>query len=288
MSFLAASSGLLRANRCLGSNAVRRIHHATENINLKLVDDSSIAVLTLCRHQGKNSFSKAMVDDFNHAMAALHKSEKVSVLVVHSDVKSVFCAGADLKERLTMPDDQVEGFVAGLRNAFHSLSKLPFPTIAAIEGVALGGGLELALACDMRVAGDAAGLGLPETALAILPGAGGTQRLPRVVGVAKAKELIFTGRKLSAAEALDIGLVNAAVPAGGAYDKAMEYAKTISEKGPMGVRMAKRAIDEGLALGMEQALAVEAAAYGQVVHTADRKEGLKAFVEKRSPKYIGK
>lgn len=275
--------------RWVSSSVSRCLHFASENITLKRLNGTEgVAVMSLCRQQGKNAFSKAMVEDFNTVINKLHSEEGVLALVVHSEVDKVFCAGADLKERLAMPDDQVGSFVAGLRSAFHSLSKLPFPTIAAIEGVALGGGLELALACDLRIAGHAAGLGLPETALAIIPGAGGTQRLPRVVGIAKAKELIFTGRKLSAQESLEIGLVNAVTPAGGAYDKAVEMAKTISEKGPIGVRMAKAAIDGGIACNIDQAMEVEGSCYSNVIYTQDRKEGLKAFVEKRSPKYSGK
>lgn len=287
--FVPVSSTILRSVKGVGARGLARaLHFSSENVSVKKLDQSGIAVLALCRQQGKNAFSKAMVEDFNHAIDLLHKEESVLALIVHSEVGKVFCAGADLKERLAMPDEHVGAFVAGLRSAFGALSKLPFPTIAAIEGVALGGGLELALACDLRVAGEAAQLGLPETALAIIPGAGGTQRLPRVVGVAKAKELIFTGKKLTAQESQEIGLVNAVTPAGGAYEKALEIAKTIAEKGPIGVRMAKRAIDEGISCTIDESMAVEALCYGEVIYTTDRKEGLKAFVEKRSPKYIGK
>lgn len=139
----------------------------------------------------------------------------------------------------------MEGFVESLRSSFSKLAGLPFPTIAAIEGVALGGGLELALACDIRIAGSGALLGLPETALAIIPGAGGTQRLPRVVGIMKAKELIFTAARLSSSEALQIGLVNRAVDAGSAYATAIDMAKKMAENGPIAMQMAKRAIDLG-------------------------------------------
>eukprot|EP01039_Chlorochromonas_danica_P001737 gene1737-1897_t len=267
----------------------RGLHFDSSNLQLKVVEHhGGIAVLTLCRQQGKNAFSREMIKDFNTILDQLHQSKSTAALVVHSEVKNVFCAGADLKERLEMPDDQVGDFVKGLRTLFHNVSKLPFPTIAAIEGVALGGGLELALACDVRIAGEAAGLGLPETALAIIPGAGGTQRLPRVIGVAKAKELIFTGRKLSAKEAEDIGLVNSVVPAGQAFASALAMAKVISEKGPIGVRMAKQAIDAGVSVSLDEAMEVEDKCYREVVYTEDRKEGLRAFVEKRSPQYQGK
>jgi methylglutaconyl-CoA hydratase len=166
------------------------------------VDASTrVASLSLNRHEGKNAFSTAMLAEFRTAIDGLASREqtpdRVDCLIVHSGVDRVFCAGADLKERLGMADEDVGPFVATLRDALTALAKLPFPTIAAMEGVALGGGLELALACDLRIAGANAKMGLPEANLAILPGAGGTQRLPRIVGVAKAKEMILTAQILT-------------------------------------------------------------------------------------------
>ncbi len=249
--------------------------------------DNGIATLSLNRHDGKNSLSKAMIEEFNQAVAELHKDRNVKVVVVKSNVDKVFCAGADLKERLTMPDEQVGPFVEKLRNAFDGLSKLPMPTIAAIDGVALGGGLELALACDIRIANENALLGLPETALAIIPGAGGTQRLPRIVGVAKAKELILTGARLSAKQSEAIGLVSECVADKTAAARGIEIAATIAEKGPIALRMAKKAIDEGISVDLDKALLIEKECYGGVIFTHDRKEGLKAFTEKRKPLYKG-
>lgn len=269
----------VRAN-CFSSAAGGNVHFE--------VLPSGIANLSLIREEGKNSFSKQMLADFNSAVATLHADNNVRVLIVKSKVEKVFCAGADLKERAGMPDDQVGEFVSKLRNAFTALADVPFPTIAAIEGVALGGGLELALACDLRVAGAKALLGLPETALAIIPGAGGTQRLSRVVGLAKAKELIFTGARLSPDEAAKIGLITESVPAGEAVKRAEEIAASIAEKGPLGVRMAKKAIDGGFESDLKAGLALEKECYGNVVFTHDRKEGLKAFIEKRKPVYLGK
>lgn len=186
-----------------------------------------------------------------------------------------------------MTKPEVAAFVHGLRSAFSGLSSLPMPTIAAIEGAALGGGLEMALACDFRIAGADALLGLPETGLAIIPGAGGTQRLPRVVGIPRAKELIFTGRRLRAAEAAAIGLVDHAVPAGGAMERALALAREILPNGPVAVRMAKRAIDLGMQGDLASGMGVEEACYAQIIPTQDRLEGLKAFVEKRKPVYKG-
>jgi methylglutaconyl-CoA hydratase len=261
--------------------------HLSANVAVA-TSENGIATLSLIRSEGKNSFSKQMLIDFNSAVSKLQSDKNVRVLIVKSTVEKVFCAGADLKERAGMPDDQVGAFVASLRDAFTSLADLPFPTIAAIEGVALGGGLELALACDLRVAGEKALLGLPETSLAIIPGAGGTQRLSRVVGLAKAKELVFTSARLTALDASKIGLITEVVPFGEAVSRAEAIAAVIAEKGPLAIRMAKKALDGGFELDLKSGLALEKECYEKVVPTTDRKEGLLAFTEKRKPVYTGK
>ena len=186
-----------------------------------------------------------------------------------------------------MTPEQAESFVRRLRGAFTALERLPMPTIAVVEDVALGGGLELALACDLRVAGEAAVLGLPETSLAIIPGAGGTQRLPRIVGRSKAKELIFTARRIGAAEALRLGLVDRVASRGEALQEGLGLARQILPQGPVAVRAAKEAIDRGLDLDRDGGLALEEACYARVLPTQDRLEGLAAFREKRKPVYRG-
>lgn len=250
-------------------------------------EGSFISELVLERHEGKNAFSSDMIDSFERAVESVRNDKKIRVLIVRSTVDKVFCAGADLKERLAMPEEKVAPFVSRLRNAFDGLARLPIPTIATIDGVALGGGLELAMACDIRVASATATLGLPETNLAIIPGAGGTQRLSRIVGVAKAKQLIFTGARMTGLEAHGLGLVNEVVKEGSSYTKAVEIANQIVDKGPVGVRMAKKAIEEGFEVPLHQALEVEKQCYAQVVPTKDRIEGLKSFTEKRKPVYRG-
>jgi methylglutaconyl-CoA hydratase len=202
-------------------------------------------------------------------------------------VAGVFCAGADLRERADMSKAEVAAFVDGLRAAFAGVAALPMPVIAAVDGVALGGGCELALAADLRVAGAAAVLGLPETGLAIIPGAGGTQRLPRLVGVARAKELIFTGRRVAAADAAAMGLVDALAPAGGAQARALELAAAMLDKGPLALRAAKAAIDGGMGVDLATGLRMEEAYYAHVIPTRDRLEGLAAFREKRKPAFTG-
>lgn len=227
------------------------------------------------------------MEEFRSTLDQLRFNSAVRAVVIRSGVPKAFCAGADLKERATMSKSEVAAFVHGLRSAFSGVASLPMPTIAAIEGAALGGGLELALACDFRVAGAEAQLGLPETALGIIPGAGGTQRLSRLIGPSKAKELIFTARKLTAADAFTFGVVNHVVAAGSAYARSLDLARAILPQGPIAVRMAKEAIDKGVEVDIGSGLAIEQACYAQVIPTADRLEGLAAFKEKRRPVYKG-
>jgi methylglutaconyl-CoA hydratase len=245
-------------------------------------------VFTLNRPAAKNALGRRMMAEFADALAAVRFDQAVRVVIVRSAVPGVFCAGADLKERAAMTKPEVAAFVHLLRASFSGLAALPMPVIAAIEGAALGGGCELALACDLRVAGGDATLGLPETGLAIIPGAGGTQRLPRLIGAARAKELIFTGRRLTAAVAAgEYGLVEKVVPPGGAFDAACGLAREILPRGPVAVRAAKQAVDAGMGVDLATGLAIEAACYGHVIPTADRLEGLAAFREKRPPVYKG-
>jgi methylglutaconyl-CoA hydratase len=224
---------------------------------------------------------------FREALDYARLDAKARVVVLRSTVDKVFCAGADLKERAAMDQREVAAFVHGLRSGFSALENLPMPTIAAIEGAALGGGLEMALACDLRVAGPKALLGLPETGLAIIPGAGGTQRLPRLIGAARAKELIFTARRLTPQQALSLGLVEYVTEVQSPLDRALELAREILPNGPVAVRMAKKAIDQGIQASLAVGMAVEEQCYAQVIPTKDRVEGLTAFREKRKPVYRG-
>ena len=248
--------------------------------------DAGTAVLTLSRAPARNALGRGLVAELERACGALRASPARAV-VLCSDVPGVFCAGADLKERAGMSQEEAAAFVQRLRGALGALAALPQPTVAAVEGVALGGGLELALACDFRVASSAATLGLPETGLAIIPGAGGTQRLPRLIGPARAKELIFTGRRVGGAEALALGLVCRAVAPGEALQAALALARATLAAGPVALRLAKEAVDGGLDLGLQGGLELERQCYAQVIPTLDRLEGLVAFREKRKPVYRG-
>lgn len=249
--------------------------------------DYGILEINLDRPAAKNAIGREMLGGLRHVFETIQRDDSARVVLISSSVPKVFCAGADLKERKTMSPHEAQSFVNFLRSTFSFIEALRIPTIAVIEGAALGGGLEMALSCDLRICGEDAVLGLPETGLAIIPGAGGTQRLPRLVGKSVAKELIFTGRKIGGREAMSIGLVNYCLPAGEAHLKALAIAREINQKGPIAIRMAKKAIDEGFDVDSESALGLEEVCYEQLLNTKDRLEGLAAFAEKRKPMYSG-
>ena len=250
-----------------------------------------IVVFGINRPEAKNSFDQDTSRKFVDAIASIRHDRLARVIILRSLVPGIFCAGADLKARAKMRPEEVAPFVSQMRQSFFDLENLPMPVITAIDGAALGGGLEVALATDIRVAADNVKLGLVETKLAIIPGAGGTQRLPRIVGVPKAKELIYTAAILSGQEAADINLVNYCVPQNeqgdSAYQKALSIAEKIIPNGPIGVRMAKTAITKGVEVDISSGLGIEEACYAQLIPTKDRIEGLTAFKEKRTPNYKG-
>lgn len=186
-----------------------------------------------------------------------------------------------------MNENEVKGAVTLIRDTFSKLEELPQPVIAAINGVALGGGLELALACDLRIAIREASFGFPETSLAIIPGAGGTQRLPRLIGIAKAKELIFTGKRIDSCEAERIGLISKVVDREDLLLEARKLAKSIVQNGPIAVQQAKKAIQFGMESDLQTGLKIEEQCYARTIPTKDRSEGLLAFSEKRKPVYKG-
>lgn len=254
-------------------------------------DEKGIAVIGLNRPKAMNAFSRSLVDKLSATVEHLHHDKDVRVVILRSLVPGAFCTGADLKERAKLTQPEVTRFVNRLRFLLTSIEQLPMPVLAAVDGTCLGGGLEMALACDIRTAADTALMGLVETKLAIIPGAGGTQRLPRILSPALAKELIFTARTFKGNAAFEMGICNHSVPQNdtkdAAYLKALELAKEILPNGPVGVRMAKKAIDKGMQVDLSTGYAIEEACYAQVIPTQDRLEGLKAFAEKRKPEYKG-
>jgi len=247
-----------------------------------------ILTLTLNRPEVMNALNFALLHALGEAVEKARYRSEVRVLVITGAGGKAFCAGADLKERLSLSEIQVREFVTTIRNLFTSIELLNKPVIAAVNGIALGGGTELALASDLRIASHNATMGLTETRLAIIPGGGGTQRLPRLVGRGKAKELIFTGRRVDANEALQIGLVNKICEPEALLAECRHMAAMICEAGPIAIEQAKYAINYGLETDIHTGLAIESNAYWVTIPTEDRLEGLAAFREKRKPVYKGK
>jgi methylglutaconyl-CoA hydratase len=244
--------------------------------------------LTLSRPDAANALSRALVADLASAFAAAAEQPEAAAVVLTGEGDKAFCAGADLRERRTFSLEQTRGFLRDLNALMDAIAAFPRPVMAALNGAAFGGGLELALACDLRLAVEGAMLGLPEVRLGIIPGAGGTQRLARLCGPGVAKELILTGRRIDAAQARAYGLINAVVPPGGLRAEALRWAEEISQCAPLAVSQAKAAIDAGLGRPLAEALEVERAAYQVVLESEDRNEGLAAFAEKRKPAWRGK
>ncbi|KAG8759955.1 hypothetical protein FRC14_004508 [Serendipita sp. 396] len=258
-----------------------------------------VAILYLNRPETKNAISRQLLKEFHECLGQLDKrysslsplatrskDTRNRVLIISGSKPGAFCAGADLAERRTMSTSEVNQFLVDLRSAIHTLENMDVPTIAAIDGPALGGGLELALACDLRVAGrQATKIGLPETKLGIIPGAGGTQRLTRLLGVSKAKELVFTGRALSPEQALSYGVVDYITDSG--LSKALELAEEMSSGAPLALRAAKLAISRAAELPLEAGLDFERACYQPLLSTKDRLEALSAFQMKRKPNFTG-
>ncbi len=245
------------------------------------------AWITLSRPDSANALSMALVDELAVAIGGVQGDSSVRAVVITGAGKS-FCAGADLKERLGMTPDETRVFLDELGGTLTMLASLPCPVIAAMNGAAFGGGLELALACDLRLCAEGATMGLVEARLGIIPGAGGTQRLARIVGVARAKELILTGRRIDAATARDIGLVAKVLPPADLEAAAADLVDEIAACGPLAVAQAKAAIDGGIALTLSGGLAMEKRCYEIVLASEDRDEGLRAFAEKRQPVFQGK
>jgi methylglutaconyl-CoA hydratase len=234
-----------------------------------------------------NALGVELADELQRAIAQLAGNERARVLILRSEGKH-FCAGADLAERKQMTVEDVRRFVPRLAAITSGLAALAYPTIAAVRGAALGGGCELALACDMRLLAEDASLGLRETALAIIPGAGGTQRLTRLIGMGRAKRWILAASVHTAAEALADGVADEVVPLERLDAAAQALAQTIAANGPVAVRQAKRVIEQGADQPLEEALRLEWTAYETLLDTEDRLEGLRAFSEKRPPEYKGR
>lgn len=254
---------------------------------LKLTREGHIAVVAFNRPDAMNALSTQTAKDLLAALEELELDRDVFAAVLTAEGDRAFCVGADLKERKTMSRDEMKRQRSLFVKTFMAVAGFPKPLVAAVNGFALGGGCEFALCCDFIIASEKAAFGLPEVGLAIIPGGGGTQLMPRVMGRNRAKELIFTGRRISAGDALEIGLVNHVTPHEKLMDKTMEIMREITGNGPIALQQAKRAINLGVELDLNTAMALEAECYNVCLATEDRDEGLKAFNEKRKPVYKG-
>ncbi len=249
--------------------------------------DEGIITITLHRPERANALSIVLLEELQQILKELQDDETVRCVIITGAGEKAFCAGADLKERKGMRESEVKKSVSMIRETINKVEALPQPVIAAINGATFGGGIELALACDIRIAAEQASFGLTETSLAIIPGAGGTQRLPRLIGLGRAKELIFTARKVSAYEAEKIGLCEYVLSSEYMMEKTMDLAIKIANNGPIAIKQAKKAINDGYNLDLHTGLTIEQYAYECTIPTRDRKEGLQAFEEKRKPVYKG-
>jgi enoyl-CoA hydratase/carnithine racemase len=246
-----------------------------------------VEIWTIDGEARRNAISRAMLRELGALVARAAADRTLRCVVITGAGARAFCAGADLKERAEMTAEDVHAFHDGLRQALRAIEEAPQVFLAALNGAALGGGLELALACDLRIAAESAEMGLPEVSLGIIPGGGGTQRLARLLGVARAKDLVLTARRVGASEALAMGLVARVAPAARLLEEALVYAGEAARNAPVSLRQAKRAIDRGLDLPLDEALDLENRLYQACLGTKDRTEALRAFAEKRPPRFTG-
>jgi enoyl-CoA hydratase/carnithine racemase len=247
------------------------------------------AIVTLNRPDRRNALDRATVGELGRIGRELQADATLGAVILTGAGDRAFCAGADLKEREGMSDAEVRAMLDAYRTELGWLGSSPFPVVAALNGAALGGGLELALACDLRVAADGAVLGLPETSLGIIPGAGGTQRLPRLIGYARAAELVLLGRRVTANEALTLGLLNRVTTAGTpVVEDALAWLAPVLAGSPIAMRAALEALRAGTELPLGEGLDAERRAYEACLASEDRREALRAFAEKRSPVFRGR
>jgi enoyl-CoA hydratase len=251
--------------------------------------ENGLWLLTMNRPESLNALNNLLLNEFADACRQLSEMsfEDVKALVITGAGEKAFVAGADIKEMTTMNEDQAMQFAKRGQSIFHELSLLKIPVIAAVNGFALGGGLELALACDFIIASENAKFGLPEVSLGLIPGFGGTVRLTRAVGIRKARELTFTGDMINASQALQMGLVNHVVPLAELIATATKKVEMILSRSPLAVAEAKKSINQAFDLETEKALENEAQIFGTLFNSEDTKEGTTAFVEKRKPVFKG-
>lgn len=250
--------------------------------NIVFSREKKTALIRISRPKAYNALNENVIEELDSAIDVIAEDPSIRAVIIGGEKN--FAAGADIKEMIEMNPEEARQF--GFTPTFEKIEKLTKPTIAAISGFILGGGLELALVCDFRIAGNDAKLGLPEITLGIIPGAGGTQRLPRLIGVSRAKELIFQGTIIEAQKALHYGLINEIVD--NPWDAALNLADELAKKPPLAIKAAKQCIEKTFQMNLPTGIAFEELAWSSLYATEDQKEGMRAFVEKRKPVFKGK
>jgi enoyl-CoA hydratase len=256
--------------------------------HLRLEREGAVATITIDRQRVLNALSTGVIDDLRQAALETRHDEGVRVVIVTGAGDKAFVAGADINELARLSPPEAKEFALRGQHVFDLIEHLGKPVIAAVNGYALGGGCELSMACTFRIAADTAVFGQPEIDLGLIPGYGGTQRLSRLVGRARALDLILTGRKIKAAEALAIGLVERVVPAASLMEEARKFAQVLAAKPPLATGCALEAVTRGLDMPLAEGAILEATLFGLVVSSEDMREGTRAFLEKRPPVFKGK
>lgn len=256
--------------------------------NVIFEKEGNIGVLTINRPKALNALNSETLKDLDSAIDYIEKQDDIYVVILKGAGDKAFVAGADIAEMKNLNEEEGERFGLLGNKVFRRLEKLDKPTIAAINGFALGGGCEISMACDIRIATNKAKFAQPEVGLGITPGFGGTQRLSRIVGLGKAKELIYTGDMIKADEALRIGLVNKVVEVDSLMEEAMTLAKKIANNAPIAVKLCKDAINRGIQVDIDSAINIEAEDFGKCFATEDQKEGMNAFLERRDKSFKNK
>ena len=251
-------------------------------------DDAGLGIITIDRPQQLNALNSEVFKDLSEIIKHINEDSGIKVAIIIGKGDKAFAAGTDVKEMESMSPLEASNLAFFAGEAINCIENSDKPFIAAINGFALGGGCELSMACDLRVASDRAKFGQPEINLGIIPGSGGTQRLPRLIGIAKAKELLLTGEMIGADEAYKIGLVSKVVPHDDLLEETKEIARKIAAKSPIALKMVKTSVNQGIHMDLPTALIFERGLFSWCFSTEDQKEGFKAFFEKRQPNFKGR
>lgn len=256
--------------------------------NILLNEEAGVGLITINRPKYLNALDRTTVEELSEVIDMVAVDEKIKVIILTGAGDKAFVAGGDITFMKAMTPMEARGFAAFGQAVLRKIESMPKPVIAAINGICLGGGCELALACDFSIAATKAKFGQPEVGLGVTAGFGGTQRLPRLIGVGRARQLLYTGDIIDAEEAFSIGLVNAIAPDGELMNYVLTIARRIISKGQMAVRLTKAAINNGMQTDIDRAMTIEADIFGLCFSTEDQQEGMKAFIDKRPPKFTDK